>query len=57
LTMVQGPIARSLTVLVSREEVFVQHNDHEWLIDLAFVVDIINHINKFNLQLQRTKTI
>jgi hypothetical protein len=58
LTKVQGPIARGPTVLISREEVFIQHNDHEWLIDLSFVVDIINHINKFNLQLQgKNKTI
>jgi hypothetical protein len=31
--------------LISRKEVFVEVNDHEWLMNLAFVVDITNHLN------------
>jgi hypothetical protein len=41
--------------LISTEEVFVQLNDHKWLKDLAFVMDVTNHLNKFNLQLQGKK--
>jgi hypothetical protein len=39
--------------LISREKVFFQLNDHEWLMNVPFVVDITNHLNEFNLQLQR----
>lgn len=38
--------------LISKNEVYVELTDDVWLMDLAFVTDITNHLNELNLQLQ-----